>query len=322
MSDWMPTLSTVLEYLASASLVVSIVQVYLILNKLWGRKHEKVVAESQSIASNLLGLFTSFPWIVKYSLDGEIKTALVSAVWFLLTGFFTLVAIGFWVPASEQQSVWAKLKAALRLERTEASELLKALFRPEDAQAIVKILHQIALIDRHLDERERAYIETFAMNWGIESPFASTNTAATAHLEQGFTALRTSVENYLAQRPLQAQATQLRELLVAMVKADAKESEDEALILHEITGMIDAYITKDGAVPSHEVVLIPQSPEQAEAIRGLLQGATPESYRGGTAFVAGRYFSNDYAQMIRQKHQALGFFAVLDSRDQQSDSAS
>lgn len=302
-------LATVLEYLASASLLIAAVQAYLIVNKLWSRKHDRKVAEAQSIASNLLGLFTGSPWVVKFALDGEIKQALVSAIWLILTVFFTLVALGVWVPSDDRPGPWARLKRALRLEGQEAGELARAFFRPREADLVLEILRQVALIDRHLDPREREFIDAFARSWGVGSPFDG---PLVGQETEGYVALRGRVEAYLSARPPHAQAVQLREVLAALTRADREVSAQESLVMQEITGMIDGYITKDGGGAAFQVVIVPQSNEQDDAIRSLLRQAERISFRGGSAYLAGRFYSADYAHMIRDKYRALGFFTVSD----------
>jgi hypothetical protein len=301
-------LATTLEYLAAASLAISLVQVYLIVTKVWGRKHDRVVAESQSTASNLLGLVTGLPWVVKYGLDGELKLAVVSALWLGLTMFFTLVGLGFWVPGASL-GLWARLRGALRLERQEVGELLKSAFRPSDASLILNILRQLSLIDQQLDPREREFVEKFAQSWGLPSPFDS----ASAAPAEGYAALRSSVEDYLSRRPPHEQVKQLREIIVALLRTDHVVSEQEALVQREISGMLDAHLTRDGAPGLHRVFVVPQSASQDEAIRSLARVSEKIPFRGGSAYLVGGYYSDDYARVMLKKYQSLGFFSVLDA---------
>ncbi len=301
-------LAKILEYLAMASLALSAVQAYLIVNKVWRRKHERAVSESQSIVSNLLGLFTGFPWVLKYVLDGEIKSALVSGIWFLLTVFFTLVAIGFWVPATHKEGLWTKVRRALQLERTEAAALAKAFFRPTGGTLILRILQQVAAIDDEIDQRERQFIEDFARSWGIDFD----PTAATAGGLR-FTELHRAVQDYLAIAPPHAQVAQLTGVLESLVKIDDAVSEEEALIMKEVLQMLGAYVAGDAAIPAHHVILVPQNAAQDESIRSLVATARPISYRGGTAYLAGTYHSTDFANVVRDRYRALNFFTLVDT---------
>ena len=299
------------DLIASASLVASGVQIYLIVTKLWSRKHEKAVAESQSLASNLLGLCSSSPWILKYALDREIVQMVVGLMWFSLTLFCTIIGLGFWVPASEKKSVWARVKSALRLERQEAGELIRALLRPHNAELIVQILRQLAAIDRQISPHERQLIEECARVWKVPSPFGEGASEGPAGAE-GQLALRESVLEYLAATPPLAQVVQLRELLAVLVAADGEVSPPEAIALGEISAMLDAHVRETGAKPTHQVLVVPQNSEQESALRSLVRGAECVPFRGGSAYLAGQFFSDKYAHLIRDRYQALGFFTVAE----------
>lgn len=258
------------------------------------------------LSSLLIGIVRRY-LALKYALDGELKLAAVSTLWLGLTMFFTLVGLGIWVPGASLGLV-SRLRDALRLERQEIGELLKSVFRPSDTALLLGILHQLSLIDHELDPRERAFVEQFAQTWGLPSPFES----APARSE-GYAALRSSVEEFLSRRPPPAQVKQLREILVALLRVDLTVSEQESLMQRELTGMFDAYLTRDGAPGMHRVFVVPQNATQDEALRSLAPGAEKMPFRGGSAYLIGGYYSEDYACVMRKKYQSLGFFSVLDT---------
>ena len=55
-------LETVITYLMLGSLAIGVIRKYLMLNKLWIRRHEKAVVESISIVALLLSFATETPF--------------------------------------------------------------------------------------------------------------------------------------------------------------------------------------------------------------------------------------------------------------------
>ena len=82
-------------------------------------------------------------------------------------------------------------------------------------------------------------------------------------------------------------------------------------MLAELTGLITQYVSgSDGDPKMYEVVIVPQSEEQTEAVRALLLGVAAKSAPGGTVFSAGRFFSQRYAEAVCDKYIALGLFTA------------
>jgi hypothetical protein len=61
----------------------------------------------------------------------------------------------------------------------------------------------------------------------------------------------------------------------------------------------------------HEVLIVPQSDEQVEAVRTLLPGREEKLLRGGRVFSAGEFFSQRYAEFVCQKYIGLGLFSTV-----------
>ena len=60
----------------------------------------------------------------------------------------------------------------------------------------------------------------------------------------------------------------------------------------------------------HEVLIVPQSEAQFDAVRSLLPGREEKVLRGGKVFSAGTYLSPRYAELVCEKYIALGLFAT------------
>ena len=78
-----------INLLVVGAIVLTVVKTYLTANKVWSRKHEKVVSESVSVSAQLIGIVTSVPFLIKYSLiDSDFMSLANMSIKLALTLFF------------------------------------------------------------------------------------------------------------------------------------------------------------------------------------------------------------------------------------------
>ena len=282
---------------------------YLIINKLWKRKHVKDVAESVSISAALLGLFTAGPMLIQLAVyDRTLLPALKTAIGIVTGIVFVLIGSGLWVRENRGLPFWRLFRRALNLERSESADLLKALLQPRGAGEILHILGLMARLDHRVDERELALIREFADRWKIEPPDLA---AGAVDGDGTLLEVRDAVESYLGLRPPCEQAAQLLDVLRLFVAADENVSREERIAVEEIAGMIADYVSEDPLErQTWEVVIVPQSADQFEAVETLLPGAELSERRGGKVVSVGTFFSRDYAEAVCEKYIALGLFTA------------
>lgn len=298
-----------IESLTVASLAVAAVQVYLILNKLWIRKHEQAVAESISIMGESLGLVPLTVLSLNYAVDGYWEGAFDSLLWIVAGGVTIVIGTGRWVEGKRQRGFWTLAREALRLERDEVGDLARNFFRPSAARQILDILGQVALLDRELDDRERAFVEAFAKSWGVEFSWPELETGAGGQVDM--VRLRRSVERYLATTPPQGQVTQLADTLASLVRIDRVTTAQEEVMLEELQGMLHDYAGERGEPAGWVVAVVPQDPGQDEALAGLLPELTKRPLEGGMAYPVGPFFSSRYANVVAEQYRAMKFFATV-----------
>lgn len=305
----MSGLRDLVEFLVAIGVVIAAVSNYLIINKLWKRKHMRNVAESISISAAFLGLGTSLPLFIQLAAIDKTPLPAIKTAIGLVTGVvFVLIGTGLWVSENRGASFWRLLLRALNLERRESTHLIKAMLQPKGADQILRILGHMAAIDRHVHEREVALIHGFAHRWRIPPP-----DLAVGEVEGDGTLLevRQAVLDYLSLGPPFEQAAQLQDVLSLFVKADEKVTREEEIVLEEVNGLIAQYVTADTLEREmYEVLIVPQSDEQFDAVRSLIPGAHAKKKRGGTVFSVGSFFSADYAEVVCQKYIALGLFTA------------
>lgn len=297
------------EFLVAIGVVIAAVSNYLIINKLWKRKEVKEVAESISIGAALLGLFTSIPLFIQLAMIDATPLPAAKTAISIATGFvFVALGSGLWVPELRDQGFGRLFLRALNLERRESGYLLKTLVQPRGAERILEILEGLAAVDREVDPREIELIREFARRWKLEPP---TLESGRTDRDDGLLGIRQSVVAYLALEPPREEASQLLDLLGLFVQADADVSEAEELVLEEATGLVRAYVDREGAEEAgYEVLIVPQSEAQFDAVRSLIPGAEPKVVRGGQVVSVGRFFSARYAEAVCERYIALGLFTT------------
>ncbi|HSJ07453.1 MAG TPA: hypothetical protein VK936_12180 [Longimicrobiales bacterium] len=301
----------IIDYLVIASLGLAALQVYLTTNKLWKRKHEPAVAESISIMGEFVGLVPVTFLTLKFVLDGQWEGAADGLIWVVGATVAVFIGTGRWVEGRRDRGFFRLLADSVRQERGEVGHLAKSFLRPSGASHILRILGRVALLDDHLDDREKTFVESFARSWGIEFRW-DTVPAAPGDNPLDFLPLREDLHEYLATSPPPVQVRQLGDVLHALVSIDETVTDQESLMMAELDGMMDAYLNQEERTGlMFAVVLVPQGPDQDNAIASVLPGLTKRDIHGGQVYVAGTYHSFDFAEIVSAQYRALNFFTAV-----------
>ena len=229
-----------------------------------------------------------------------------------LTLFFLMIGIGLWVRVEGHEGFWHKVKRALKLEKEESLDLINALVRPAGARTILDILQRLAMIDKHLDEREMTFIQAFADRWNVKIDFRKEFDAANEQTtDQMYIELREKVSEYLSISPDKTQASQFLDIINTLVSADQNVSGEEQFILDEIKGMIENYVSEEESKAVYSVIVVPQNKKERASVRALLPDVTPRAEWGGNIYYAGVYHSRPFAEMISEKYQGLNLFSTV-----------
>lgn len=308
------TFDSVLNIFIITSLILTSVQIYLRVNKIWKRKHEREVADSQSIAGLTLYFLNCILWLFYYLVSQDDALSMIDTSFYLVEAtVFLLISTGLWVRGQERIGIWNLAKKALRLERKEADYLIKRFFKPANADNIMSILHQLAMIDNEMDPKEKLILESFAKEWNIEYNEEKFNKDRKKSKTQNYVRLRSSLADYLRLDPPRDQVAQFRDMMNAIINADDKVTEEEELINSELMGIINSYLNKDNRSENYYVLVVPQKPEHEEVINEMLPEAVRMSVSGGTAYSIGSYYSRTYADMICRQYQQIQLFTIVHS---------
>jgi len=304
------TYDMVVNLMAIIAAILSFIQIYFIINKLWKRKHERVVAESISISAMFISIFINGFFAVKNMGGGNVPQLSANLMWIAASVISTIIGVGLYVSSNREKGFFKLLLAALNLERKEAGDLAKVFFKPSGAAKIIEILGRVAMVDNDLDEKERSFVQGFADNWNIDMDWDGIKKYLDES-EHRFQELRKAMNSYLSTSPPKEQASQLMDVISLLVNVDGVVTEEEDLMLSELTGLIMKYLGKSAEVSIFKVAVVPQSTEQENAVADLLKDLSKEEIAGGWAYVSEAYYSERYAGIISAHYQALKIFSVV-----------
>ncbi len=304
---------SIILVLTQLSVFVTTIQVYLRINKIWKRKHEAEVAASQSIAGIMLLVGNCILWIFYYIWVESDMLSIVDTSLYLVESFvFLLISTGLWVKGKSSRNLWHLAKLALKLEKKESTYLLKKMFKPSNAEIIISILHQIAMIDDDLDPKEREIIEAFAKEWNISYSVDEMNKNRKDGDSYNFILLRDSMTSYLSTNPPKEQALHMQSMIEALITADEVVSEEEELIQAELIGLIVEYTTEGkGLENKYSVLIVPQNLEHHEVVETIIPNTIRVNTSGGVAYSIGSYYSKKYAEMVCEQYRKINLFTIV-----------
>jgi len=305
-----------ISIMAYASLGFSFAAAYLKINKVWKRKHIEEVANSVSIMGNVFDLIPLTFFSLNFLLVAQWQGLIDSVLWIFAGVVSVLIGSGLWVQGNRGKSFWTRLKESLKLEKSEIGNLATTFFRPSAAEIILEIFARFAYIDRNLVAREQELIQLFADKWHIDINWEDHKKLAELEESVGFVKTRETVARYLKTSPPTEQVAQLIDVLHALVKIDENVSSEEELILEEVHKFMLDYIDGSNVQGNYTVIIAPQNRNQDAAIATLLPDAEKVEIAGGSGYLIGSFYSQDYANVICDQYRELGFFTIDLMRDE------
>ena len=306
----MEAFERVISILAFLSIGFSLAEVYLTVNQIWKRKHERAVAESISVTANLVSLIPGIIFALNYLLQGEVIGLIDTTLFGGLAIFYILVGMSIWVEGERKKGLWTLIKETLNLERQEAGDLARSLFKPSGANKVISILSQVAMIDEVLDDREKQFIQNFADNWNIKYSWDDIQNNRNAETSLNLIMLRQDVRDYLSTSPPHKQVAEFKDIINTLVNIDEEVSEQERLILGELEGLFSAYINQGSNPAQYHVIVVPQNDRQLQVVMNLPE-LSPYEVAEGTAYHSEPFYSKEYADIISEGYRSLNLFSIV-----------
>ena len=233
-----------------------------------------------------------------------------SIIWIFAGVLSVLIGSRLWVQVDRNKTFWTRLKEALKLEKSEVGYLATSFFRPSGAELILEIFTRFAYIDQDLVAREKELIQSFADTWHLDIDWQQHEKLAELEQSVSFIKTRDTVARYLKTSPPAEQVAQLIDVLHALVKIDENVSDQEELILEEVHQFLLSYMNDANIEAKFTVLIAPQNHDQDAAIAALLPDVEKIAVAGGSGYLIGSYYSQDYAEVICDQYRALGFLTI------------
>jgi hypothetical protein len=305
----------VVDFLTGIAIFIAIITLYFKLNKIWKRRKEKEVAESQSIVALTSESLLYLLWISSFILKSDWNALADNAIGLVESAFFLVIGTGIFVASatSQNKNFWQSLKDALKLEKKEASYLLKAISGNYTAGQIVSILHELAWIDDKFDKSEIKFVRDFANVWGVkidETKFNDNPHKSAIGLVERIDNVKDKLSKYLVDNnPKREQADELSKLFHLLINADGTIEQSEDILIGELDAIILKYYGEP--VPKYFVISVPQIEEQRALIESVLISANPginvkereKSIDGGFGFIMHECLTIAYAELKAQEER-------------------
>ena len=167
-----------------------------------------------------------------------------------------------------------------------------------------------AVSPEEFEEREKELIQSFGDHWNLRIDWGRYHQLASLEGTASLMQARATVERYLKTSPPDRQVAQLIDVLQALVDVDESVSTEERIILDETQGLLRHYIDESESPPTFAVVIAPQNRKQDDAVHSLLPDIDKTEIAGGSGYIVGSFYSQDYANRVRNQYRSLGFFTV------------
>jgi len=307
----MEIVKKIIDVLLLFSIGFALANTYLTINKIWSRKHLRVVAESISVVGRLLALFGNMLIAISLLNHKQWLLTLDRSIYIIAAVIQLLIGIGMWIGTEKHKGFLKLFWNALNLERKESTNLAKAILKPENPNLIINNLAQIALIDKVLDDREKEFIQNFVDSWQIHFSWENFEKKLQRQHHYNLTELRQMAQEYLDTKPSIEQVGQLGDLITTLVRIDDQVSEEEELMLAELTGLLNNYISQDISQETFSAAIIPQTVEQNLQLQKLLgEKAQRKALGGGMAYILGPFYSKKYADIICEKFRKRNYLSI------------
>lgn len=312
----MQELRVIVNFLTTFAVIIAVLNLYLKVNKMWKRKHEKEVADSLSIVALTSEGFLYTIWSASFILSRDWNALADNAIALIECTFFIIIGSGIFVlqKRASDKSFWQMIVDALKMERREATYLIKSLSGKGQAVKILKMLKLLAWIDDDFDKKEIELIKNFSKNWNIkldEKEFLFNPNHKNKSYNERFEIIKSELKSYLADNPPKAQARQLKDLFHKLILADGRLDKTEDMIIGELDGLILTYLGEP--VPLFKVIIIPQDEKQIIYIENKLKNIDPDidiskiriPIDGGFGFLIQTCYSNAYAELLADEERNI-----------------
>src|SRR5690606_458058 len=275
--------NSVVDAMAYGALLFSVVEIYLMLNKLWSRKHIREVADSISVSSRIIGLIPLSIFALNYALENQWQGVLESIMWLIAGVIQLLIGIGIWVAGNRRFGLGSLIKRSLKKEREEMGYLAKEIFSQQSQHKIIDILTGIAMIDNKLEESEKQYLDHLAKQWNTQIIWGGVKARHNKAAISPFFNLWEDLNEYLAGRPGKKELKRLKATVHELIEIDGRAGTEEEIVLHEFDFILERVDDSGKLNSPYCVTIIPQTIEQDHYLATNFDSLSRSEMEGGMA---------------------------------------
>ncbi len=287
--------TVVMDLLKLMSVVITVVQVYLMANKLWPRRHQKEVVESISVMGIVVGFILSGMFILIHALRLNMMALVNESMWLLFGVISFVVGAGLFL-SRHSEGEHKQFIRMLKKEKYEIVNLLTTVVQKKHQKKIVGMLMQMAYVDQKMCEKEQRLITRFCNDWNIpldqiEPPSVNQS------VRQGLTQMKEMFADYLTLSPPEEQSRYVLDMLYALANIDDSFDKSEKMVLDEMERMLSI---SDQC--QYYVLIVPQTPiayQELVVERGVSQDA-------GGGFRQGPYLSQSVVENVGDYYRQKG----------------
>jgi len=299
----------IVDAMAYGVLVFSVIEIYLMLNKLWSRKHIREVSDSISVSGRVVGLIPLSIFTLNYVLNNQWQGVIEGLLWLFAGIIQLLIGIGIWVAGNNKIRLGKLFRRAIRKERSEMSFLAKAIFSTHAQEKVLDILGGIALIDGELDLKEKEYVESLAKQWHTKVIWGAIKARHKKAVISPFYNVWEDLSDYLSHNPSSAHLELLSKAVRELILVDGVVTPNERIVLDEFDFIMDD--NKKLGMPLYEVLIVPQKIEQEHYLSSQFSSLTKKEAEGGWAFSTIPFRSKTYSERVKQEFQEHGYFTTI-----------
>lgn len=302
-------MNVIVDWLAYAAVGFTMVEIYLMLNKLWSRKHIREVADSISVSGRIIGLIPLAIFTLHYILNQQWQGVMEYMLWLFAGIVQLLIGVGLWVAGNKKMRFGKLFRRAISKERTEISYLAKAIFKPKSQELVLDILGAVAMIDGKLKDSEKEYIDKLAEKWHTNVIWGALKARHKKSTISPFYTLWEDLCEYLSHNPTKEERQLLANAIHELILIDGESSKQEDIVVSEFDFLTDEEV-KPG-LSTYEILIVPQQIEQEHYLSSQFTSLTKRKVEGGWAYTTEEFRSKLYSKTVKKEFQEHGYFTTI-----------
>ena len=305
----MSTFQQLIHMLADGVILFSVVEVYLTLNKLWTRRHIKEVADSISISARAIGMIPGSIFTLNYFFAQQWQGVIDGMIWICAAIVQIMVAAGVWVAGNKRSNFFNLLGKSLERETKEVFNLAKYLFNIESREKVIDLLAATALTDKVLNEKEKAFVEQIANEWGIKVSWDEWISRYKKKDVSALFGMSIEIRRYLDLNPTKKELKLMLKVIKQLSDQSGRSGPENQYIIDEFSEAIRQYRSGD-YLEYYQVQIVPQEKEQHERLQASDIEMKSRFIGSGFTYLLEPFFTQNYADSVVTEFQELGYFAT------------